>query len=459
MSRWSPFDFVGGAYSDDTRPFSVQDTVNYMVVPAEKAGTRAPAVLRCCPGLSDLVDTGTGAAIRGIHNAEGVLLVVAGTTLFRIDTKLNVHPVGTVPGVGRVSMAHNQITGGNQVAIANGQSGYVFNTKDNSFVQITDDGFPGAITFAYADSYILGIEPGRRFGFTSDLANALSYNTLDQYEAESSPDALVGQGVIFREWWMFGERTVEIWANTGAETGTWQRTPGTGMEVGAASPWCISNLDNSIFWLGSDGVVYRANGYSPQRISTFPIEQAISRCTLNTAFSFTYEDRGHKVFYLTLLDGHTWGYDVASQEWHRRESFDLSRWRLSDLVKWNGKWVGGDYVNGKLYELDWDVQTESADPLVRRRVTGVTQDAQNALIVQGLALVIDTGQPVKGAKVLPPPFLLKGALPGAITGEPYSGRLVASGGRDPITWSITTGALPPGLAIDPSTGIISGTPT
>jgi hypothetical protein len=43
-------------------------------------------------------------------------------------------------------------------------------------------------------------------------------------------------------------------------------------------------------------------------------------------------------------------------------------------------------------------------------------------------------------------------------GSPYSATLDASGGTSPFSWTITTGALPDGLSLDPS-GVISGTPT
>jgi hypothetical protein len=46
----------------------------------------------------------------------------------------------------------------------------------------------------------------------------------------------------------------------------------------------------------------------------------------------------------------------------------------------------------------------------------------------------------------------------ATVGSPYSLQMTASVG-DPKTWSIASGSLPPGLSINPSSGLISGTPT
>jgi uncharacterized protein (TIGR03437 family) len=50
-------------------------------------------------------------------------------------------------------------------------------------------------------------------------------------------------------------------------------------------------------------------------------------------------------------------------------------------------------------------------------------------------------------------------LPGGTVNLSYATTLSASGGIPPYTWSISSGALPPGLTLDSSTGIIGGIPT
>ena len=464
---WAPFPIAGGCYKDDTLPWSAQDTVNWIPVVAEVQGTRTPVMLRGAPGLSAVAHPGAtlsafnfdgskraGVSLRGAYNADGAFVVLQGTTLYRYNGDwLQPTAIGTVPDVSRVSITHNQITGGSQIVIANGTAGYVYNTADGTFTQITDDGFPGAKSVDYIDSYIVGVEPGGRFWFNSALADATSYNTLDRYEAEAAPDKIVGLIVSHSEVIVFGERTMEFFYDSGANTTTFQRRNGTQTEVGAASQFAIVKLDNTVYWLGNDGLIYRLDGYTPVRISLQPIEQQIARSDLSKCFAMVYEDRGHKIVYFTFPDGLTWGYDVATREWHRRKSYRLKRWRANTLTKWAGKWYAGDYTNGSLCTLEWGVNTENGAPLVAERTAAVMQNSDNRFRLNAVKLSVDGQKSAVAPKDTHTQWIV-GSLPDATVGDTvdFQYGVVAVAG---YTVSVVSGALPPGLSMD-SSGHITG---
>ena len=131
--------------------------------------------------------------------------------------------------------------------------------------------------------------------------------------------------------------------------------------------------DNSIFWLGDDEVIYRAEGYVPKRISTHAIEKAMRGYQdTTTATAWSYTRGGHK-FYVINFEEATWCFDISTGLWHTRESRDtignsLGRWRVDYGVKIYGKDLVGDYSTGDIYALDHEVFTENGT-VIRRLAT------------------------------------------------------------------------------------------
>jgi len=82
--------------------------------------------------------------------------------------------------------------------------------------------------------------------------------------------------------------------------------------------------------------------------------------------------------------------------------------------------------------------------------------------------VKDSGSPAQAKSViltltispaLPTLVITTASLPNGQVGSPYSTTLAATGGTKPYTWTTTSGTLPAGLALNASTGAITGTPT
>jgi uncharacterized protein YdaL len=63
------------------------------------------------------------------------------------------------------------------------------------------------------------------------------------------------------------------------------------------------------------------------------------------------------------------------------------------------------------------------------------------------------------ASSAPTLYVATNSLPAATVGAAYTATLTAAGGTGADTWSLTKGALPAGLTLNSTTGVISGTPT
>jgi hypothetical protein len=192
-----------------------------------------------------------------------------------------------------------------------------------------------------------------------------------------------------------------VWVNTGATDFPFQRSGNTFIEHGCAAAGTIAKADNTVFWLGSDdkgaGIVWRADGYSPVRVSTHALEHAFASYTLSDAFAFTYQQEGHIFYCLTFpTDSKTWVYDASTQAWHERAFMnaltgDLSRWRANCAIYFNGEHLVGDYESGKVYALDLDTYTDDTGPILRQRRTTTTEGLQTRLFYSSLQVDMETG--------------------------------------------------------------------
>lgn len=461
--RHKPANLIGGFYADENRLWSAQDVCNWLPTVTEVQGTRTPVKLETPPGLSYFTQCGDG-PIRGARDVEGKLFVVSGTELYEVALDGTPTLRGTIPGSGRVSMSHNKRGYGNELLIVNGSAGYVWDTTGTTLTKITDSGYPGSVMVDYLDHYLIQVEPWGRYWFHSNLDSATDYNTLDQYDAEAAPDKIKGIAAYQLEAVVFSGKTTEFFADTGAATGTFQNKRIV-LERGCAGRHTIVKFDNSLMWLGNDGIFYRLNGYGAQPISPRPIAQAIAGLNWENAFGFAWEDRGRKAAYWTFPDGQTWGYDPTQPvgfQWHRRESYGLDRWRLNTCTAWQGMWIGGDYRTGILYKVEFqDSPHEMGRPLVSECVTPPISDNQNAVICPYLELIFDTGRGngVIPDDEIPPGPSLAGAVGDGFVGEAVDYTYTLSGGEPPLgPLSVTSGAVIPGTTLS-SDGVLTGTRT
>lgn len=326
-------------------------------------GGKEAAYLSRCPGLRLLRTIGNG-PIRGLWQFGGYGYAVSGQELYKLNAGFGATLIGTVLGYGPVSMADN----GTQLFIAANPYGYIYNASTGVFGAITSPNYAGAVSVGYLDGYFVFNQPGTQIFWITSLLDGTTIDPLDFASAEGSPDNVLSLIVDHREIWLFGSNSIEVWYNAGLSDFPMARIQGAFIEIGCAAAYSVAKLDNSLFWLGSDargnGIVYRANGYTGQRISTHAVEFAIQNySTISDAIGYTYQQEGHSFYVLTFpTAGKTWVYDVSVNAWHERAGFSggsFTRHRSNCQMNFGGEIVVGDYENGNLYAFDLDVYADN----------------------------------------------------------------------------------------------------
>lgn len=274
--------FVGGAYALSSPNQSSQRCINWMVEQTEQGGATKTALVPT-PGLLLYDSVGTG-PIRGTLVFENRMYVISGNEVYAFTGNSSVLLGTILTSTGVVSMDVN----GPQVMLVDGTAGYIITIATQVLAQITDTDFPNGVrcVCCLQNFFIVGADGTQQFEISSPL-DGFTWNGLDFASKEGAPDPIVGMIADHSELWLIGSKDAEVWAYTGNTDFPFERNQGVFIQQGTCSPNVICRMDNSIFWLGQSengaGIVWRAVGYTPSRISTYAIEQAFLLDNVSTS--------------------------------------------------------------------------------------------------------------------------------------------------------------------------------
>ncbi len=360
--------FAIQSYLDDSLPVSAQEAIN-CYAELEPPDAKTPVKVTGVPGIDTFATCGAG-PVRGFYEYNNVVYVVSGQTLFSLTSGA----VATIVGAGISGSAPVSIDANSagQICIVNGVSGYIYDINSTVFAQIVDPDFNAANTVTMIDDYFAFDHVMTNQFFLSDVLDGTSYDPLMFATAESNPDQVLGVHNAYANLAIAGGKTIELWQDTGAVNFPFQRINGSTIEQGVASSLAWAEVDNGHFFLGNDLVFYRLVGSQPQRLSTHAIEQEWAQAsTMADAFCFVISYGGHKIIYVCAPTlGTTRGYDLATQLWHRRSSWNpdgtVGRWRAncSILAYGSSKMLIGDANSGKIGVLSPSTYTEFDDPII-----------------------------------------------------------------------------------------------
>jgi len=363
--------------------FSGERLVNWYLQPHPDQGG-APAILAPSPGLTLFSTLSLGDPVRAIHVQHSVAYAACGGELWQVTA------AGVATSLGWIGDDQNTtVTGnGSDVAVASGGLYFVW---DGATLQNTSPGaFTDAGSVTRLDNYVIISElNGQRFSYSA-LGDASDVDALDFASAESAPDDVVRVLADHSELWFFGTRSTEVWGNGGNPDLPFQRISGGVIERGCAFPNAVGKDDNSVFWVGDDRLVYRAQGYTPTVISPPWVSERLEALADSADVQgFPISWRGAKQYVLRLPSDRSLVFDAATGLWHERDSgTEGGPWlgRCADRMG-AATLVGGN--DGRIYTLGG--LTDGGTTIVREAVSLPVMSRGERITVSNVAVQFRTG--------------------------------------------------------------------
>lgn len=371
--------YGSGAYRRNNGNFPELKLVNMFVEQAKTSENQVALLSR--KGLSSFASRGTG-PITGIFQQAGVFsgdqFVVSGGTLYRGATSL-----GTIAGTGPVSFAASA----SELLVTAGTTLYSYNGTNLAAVAFPDSANVRSIDFH--DGLFLAVRDATHKYYWSAVLNGRTWGALDFASAESKPDNLIDLKVSNDTLWLFGDETIEPWANVGDADAPYQRFEQRIFAKGIKATGCVTELDNMLWFVGSDNMVYRLAD-APERISDHGIEERVAAAS--SVSTYAYVSEGHSFLCVRLNDA-TLAYDVATREWHELQSSGRANFAARCATKAGTTPYFGDDTNGTVWQLSSGYQ-DNAGTLERRFTAGVPLDAP--LPLDNVRLWTNPGQAAGG---------------------------------------------------------------
>jgi hypothetical protein len=353
----------------------MQSIVN-MYAEAVQGEQRAEVVCYGTPGKAAFATVG-GGTVRGSLTAAGVQYAVVGTRLKKIATDATVTDIGEIEGSAMVDMAFD----GNQLTIVAELKTYEYDVISLVLREVSGGGFEQASACGALASYT-GVTVKGTGRWRWRLTNDTSYGALDFATAEAESDNLVSIRKVGNEFALLGDTSVEWWYPTGDPgADAFARTSTAAASVGCLSRDSAIVLDTALTWVGRDGKaggvsVYRAEGYSPRKISTPEVDLLLeTTADLSKVHAFSHQTRGHLFYVLTAPNEWTVAWDIATGQWAPRKSGTWTMgaeptggWDAITMALNGSKQIVGA-SDGNFYELQADTYTEYGAGVVREVTT------------------------------------------------------------------------------------------
>lgn len=335
-------------------------------------------IWRSSPGLTRRANIETHSHCRGLFPFGTTLFVVLDERLWKLTasgTTYTATNLGALAGSDQVTIARNNKSPTADVmlvceagifTLTTGGAPSSFSDADLPGSPVCVEGHNGYFLFGYGNGRVYATD----LNDTAVTANAFT-------TAQQRPDGLRALRSFAGEVFAFGDASIEVYTDAG--TTPFPMRYVTMIPRGIIGTFAVAGTEvgsvNILTFVGEDGIVYRLNGYRPDRISTHSLERAIAALDADERLNlqaFVTMTAGHAFWHLSSSTW-TWVYDFTTGLWHERSTgIGVNRWRGSCSAWFNNEWLVGDFETGQVFavseaaqrdhdeQIRWIIESENA---------------------------------------------------------------------------------------------------
>ena len=320
--------FYGGTDTVRSYRANLERTINLVPERIESGNGENDGWMGRRPGLN-IYAQGSGTPGETIYHepVTGRTFLVAGTDLLEVTGPNAITDRGNVTA--STAAVPPMIVGngvGGQLLITSGGTVYNYELSTDSLTTIPNtDVVSDVVQCLFTDGYflVLSSDGTLQWSVLADFVakQPVTWDPLDVAQRSTMADPWVGMTLLHREVRLFGRDSAEAWIDVGDALQPFQLVQGSVNEVGTASISSLAIIGNSVMFIGRNvqgfGIVWRAGGYIPERVSNHSVEAALAQSgQIDAARVMVIQQAGHTFYLLRVPDlDQTWAYDLASGLW------------------------------------------------------------------------------------------------------------------------------------------------
>lgn len=399
--------FINGS-GVSANPFAINErTVNLFPSMVQSEGASSRWILLPTPGVSTYSAQAASLSTRGraFELWDGRCFAVIGSEFVEIQPGGARTVRGTVFADPEPATISFNGKGGSQLLITSGGTAYLYDMETHAFTTPT---LPGRAHWGgMLSGYFYVLDRLTSNIYQSDLLNGATWNGSWTARRLISGDPWRRLIVNGKDLWLLGERTSEVWYDSGTYPFALAPYSNPVVTHGIAAQASAYSTGEVLLWLSQtrdgSGEVVMASGQSVRVVSTFEVQTSIGAMTrIDDAVGWGYQDnKGHHFYVLSFpTGGVSWVLELATMKWHERqtwvpESLEWQAWRPQFSANYQGRALVLDRDGGAVLELDHDGGLDVDGRAIRRiRRAPALMNQLNVMTFPLLRLHLYTGNGV-----------------------------------------------------------------